>query len=90
MQDDEFGRRCVGSDIKWCYPHDIVSDSSWAPLQDFISSHHHDLDLALKSPSITKNDDFNWLIWFKSFSKFKRKSWNSLTDWLGERKMTGT
>ena len=45
MQDDEFGRRCVGSDINWCNPHDFVSDSSWAPSWDVISSHHHDLDL---------------------------------------------
>ena len=58
MQDDKFGRRCVGSNINWCNPH----DSSWALFRDVISSHHHDPDLALKSRSITKSDDFKWMI----------------------------
>ena len=71
MQDDKFGRRCVESDINWCNPHDVVSNSSRVPSWDVLSSHHHDLDLTLKSPSLTKIDDCNWLIWFKSFSKFK-------------------
>ena len=52
IQDDEFGRRCVESDINCCNPYGIASDSVWGPLRDVISSHHHDLDLALKSPSI--------------------------------------
>ena len=30
IQDNEFGRRCVGSDIKWCNPHDIVVASPWS------------------------------------------------------------
>ena len=44
------------------------------------SSHHHNLNRALKSPSINKNVDFSCLTWFKSFSKFTRKSSNSVTD----------
>ena len=47
MQDDKFGR-CVESDINWCNQHGIVSDSSWVPSWDVISSHYHDLDVALK------------------------------------------
>ena len=63
----------------------MVSDSIREPSRDDISSHHHDLDRALKSPSIDKNVDFSCLTWFKSFSKFTRKSSNSVADWLGER-----
>ena len=63
----------------------MVSDSIREPSRDVISSHHHDLDRALKSPSIDKNVDFSCLTWFKSFSKFARKSSNSVADWLGER-----
>ena len=39
MQDDEFGRRCIGSDINWCNPHDFFRDSSWVPSWVVISSH---------------------------------------------------
>ena len=44
------GAESVGSDIKWCNSDDIVSNSIWLPVWDVISTHHHALDLALKSP----------------------------------------
>ena len=44
------GAESVGSDIKWCNSDDIVSNSIWLPVRDVISTHHHALDLALKSP----------------------------------------
>ena len=34
IQDDEFSRRCAGSDINCCDSCDIVSDSIWGPLWD--------------------------------------------------------
>ena len=85
IQDDEFSRSCVRSDINCCDPYDMVSDSIWGPSGDVISSHHHDLDRALKSPSINKNVPFSCLAWFKSFSKFTRKLSNSVADWFGEQ-----
>ena len=67
MQDGKFGRRCVGSHINCCNPYDIVSDSIWGSSWDVISSYHHDLDLALKSPSFTKSDNFSCLAWLRAF-----------------------
>ena len=36
-----------------------------------------DLDRALKSPSITKKDDFNCFTWFNSLSKLVKNLLNS-------------
>ena len=50
VQDDGFGRRCVGSDMNCDVIHMILSVTQ---VECF-----HDLDLVLKS-RITKDDDFN-------------------------------
>ena len=47
----------------------IISDSSWVPLWDVLFSHHHDIDLALKSPSIMKYDDWSGSKIFQSLEE---------------------
>ena len=49
----------------------MVSDSIREPSRDVISSHHHDLDRALKSPSIDKNVDFSCLTWLRAFQNLQ-------------------
>ena len=51
--------------------HDMVSDSIWGPSGDVISSHHHDLDRALKSPSINKNVAFNFWHGLRAFQNLQ-------------------
>ena len=50
MQDKEFGNKWVGSDISCCNLCTAVNESMSVPSGDVMSSGHHDLDLALKSP----------------------------------------
>ena len=59
MQVEEFDKMWVGSEINYSRPQIVVSESICEPSFDVMSSFHHDLDLALKSPSITTKDDLN-------------------------------
>ena len=52
MQDNEFDNKWIGSDISCCNPCTVVNESMSVPSGDIMSSGHHDLDLALKSPNI--------------------------------------
>ena len=85
MQDKEFGNRWVGSDISWCNPYIVVSESMSVPSGDVMSSGHHDLDLALKSPIIIVKDGLSPLTKLSKFSKFDKNSSNSTVDWLGDQ-----
>ena len=49
----------------------IVRDSICVPSWD-VTSGHHDLDLALKSPSIIMKEGLNCLLWFRSLSKLDK------------------
>ena len=68
----------------------VVRNWVCVPSWDVISSAHHDLDLALKSPSIIAQEGLNCLILFRSLSKLDRNSSNSVIDWLGDWYMTTT
>ena len=81
---EEFGKMWVGSEISCCRSWVGASESICEPSFDVMSLFHHDLDLALKSPSITTKDDLNYWIWYRSFSKSSKKLANSLPVWLGE------
>ena len=59
MKVEKFGKIWVGSEISCCRPKVDVSESICEPSFDVMSSFHHDLDLALKSTSITTKDDLN-------------------------------
>ena len=63
----------------------IVSESMSVPSSDVMSSGHHDLDLALKSPIIIVKDGLRPLTKLSKFSKFDKNSSNSTVDWLGDR-----
>ena len=83
IHDDEWGSKWVGSEISCYKPCIVVRDSICVPSWDVTSSGHHDLDLALKSPSIIVKEGFNCLIWFSSIKirqKFIKLS-NRLTWW---------
>ena len=82
MQDNEFGNRWVGSDISWSNPCIVVNESMSVPSDDVMSSGHHDLDLALKSPNIIVKDGLSPLTKLSIFSKFDKNSSNSTVDWL--------
>ena len=56
MQDNEFGNKWVGSDISCCSPCSVVNESMSVTSGDVMSTDHHDLDLALKSPNIIVKD----------------------------------
>ena len=56
MQDNEFGNKWIGSDIIYCSPCTVVNQSMSEPSGDVMSSGHHDLDLALKSPNVIVKD----------------------------------
>ena len=90
IHDDELGNKWVGSEISHCKPCIVVRDSICVPSWDVTSSGHHDLDLALKSPSIIVKEGLNCLIWFRSLSKLDKNSSNSVIDWLGDRYVTTT
>ena len=49
----------LGSEISCCIPKVAASESVCEPSFDAMSSFHHDLDLTLKSPSITTKGDLN-------------------------------
>ena len=49
----------VGSEISCCRPSVVASESICEPSFDVMSLFHHDLDLTLKSLSITTKDDLN-------------------------------
>ena len=51
---------------------------------DVMSSGHHDLDLALKSPNIIIKGGYSCLTNL-SFSRFDKNSSNSTAVWLGDR-----
>ena len=55
MQDNELGNGWVRSDISWCNPWIIVNESMSVP-SDYMSSGHHDLDIAWKPPNIIAKD----------------------------------
>ena len=55
------------------------------PSGDVMSSGHHDLDLALKSPNVMVKDGWRYLTKLFSFSKFDKNSSNSTVVWLGDR-----
>ena len=78
IHEGKFGKRWVGSDISWCKP--------WLVVKYLVCG--HDLNLALKSASITKKDEYNLFTWFNSQSKWKWKSLNSLAVWLGDLYIT--
>ena len=59
VQVEEFDKMWVGSQISCPRPQVVVSKSICEPSFDIMSSFHHDLDLELKSPSITTKDDLN-------------------------------
>ena len=82
MQDKEFGNRWVGSDISWCNPYIVVSESMSVPSGEVMSSGHHDLDLTLKSPIIIVKDGLKPLTKLRKFSKFGKNPSNSTVDWL--------
>ena len=50
------------------------------PSDNVMSSGHHDLDLALKSPNTIVKDGFNPLTKSNKFSKFNNNSSNSNVD----------
>ena len=50
------------------------------PSDDVMSSGHHDLDLALKSPNIIVKDGLSPLTKLSIFSKFDKNSSNSTVD----------
>ena len=56
MQDNEFGNKCVSSDISCCSPRTVVKESMSIASGDVMSSAQHDLDLALKSPNVIIKD----------------------------------
>ena len=85
MQDDEFWRMCVGSDINWEKLYIELIDWICVPSLFVMSWTHQLLDLALKSPSRTVKAGSLFLILHKSFSRDRRKCSNSLWFWLGER-----
>ena len=49
----------VESEISCCRPYVVAGESVCEPSFDVTSLLHHDLDLALKLPSITTKDDLN-------------------------------
>ena len=81
------GSKWVGSEISCCKPWIVVRDSVYVPSWDVTSSDYHDLDLALKLPSIIAKEGLDCLIWFRGLSKLLNNSSNSI-DWLGDRYMT--
>ena len=84
VHDDELGSKWVGSETGCCKPWTIVTDSIFVPSWDVTSSGHHDLDLALKLPSIIVKEGLNCLIWFRSLSKLDKNFSNSIMGWLGD------
>ena len=85
MQDNEFGNKWVSSDNICCSPCTVVNESMPVPSGDVMSSGHHDLDLALKSPNIIVKDGWSCLTKFRSFSKFDKNSSNLTVVWLGDQ-----
>ena len=85
MQDNGFGKRWVGSDISWCNPCVVVNELMSIPSGDVLLSDHHDLDLALELPNIIVKDCLSPLAKLSRFSKFDKKSSNSLVNWLGDQ-----
>ena len=55
-----------------------------------MSFDHHDDDLALKSPKITVNCDFEKSTLLRISSKPERKDSNSILLWLGDLYITAT
>ena len=85
IQDDEFWKMCVGSNINWEKPYSELIDSICVPSLFVMLWTHQLLDLALKSPSRIVKAGSLFLILHNRFSGNRTKYSNSLWFWLGEQ-----
>ena len=58
--------------------------SRQVPTVVVLSSTHQEVDLALKSPSITVNNELDLSTIFRRLSKLLRKTSNAVLFWLGD------
>lgn len=69
--DDKLGNIYLGSKIDWCKPSVDPRESKWVPSIDLTWSGHHDLDAALKSPTIFAKEIANFSLFQCSINLLK-------------------
>ena len=84
MQEEVFVWIWVGSFINWEKPFEDVDEYKCDPSVVFISWHHHEEDLALKSAVTIDKDSLPLFISLKRFSKLGQNNSDWLLFWLGE------
>ena len=85
IQDDEFWRMCVGSDINWEKPYSELIDSICVPSLFVMLWTHELIELALTSSSRIVKAQSLFLILHRRFSRDRRKCSDSLWFWPEER-----
>ena len=70
IQEELFLWICVGSLIIWWKPFDVFNEKSFVSSNDSMSLDHQEVDLVLKSPSMTETDGWRVLMSDKRCSKF--------------------
>ena len=75
---------CVGSNLNWSNLCNGARVSKCVPPAVAFSSFHQDKGLALKSPKVIVNKEFNEAGLLGSLSKSHRKFSNSIFFWLGD------
>ena len=83
VQEQEWGSRCVGSDIRWWKLCKDLNTYNCVP-SIALPSFHQDEDVASKSPRIMINKEFVEAVLHKSSSKSDSKFSDSVLPWLGD------
>ena len=85
IQDELLVWTWFGSFINWEKPFEDVNENKCDPSNAFMSLHHHEEDLALKSPVTTDKRGLRLFMALKRFSKLDKNNSDWLLFWLGER-----
>ena len=90
IQDDVWGSTWVGSEINYLKPYVVVRESICVPCKVAMYSEHQSGDLALESPKMIVNWNFEQSILISKSSKPDKKVSNSEGLWLGDLCTTAT
>ena len=90
IQDDDWSNTWVGSEIICLKPCIVIRESICVPCKVLMSSDHHAGDLALRSPKMTVNWDFEQSVLLSNSSKPDKKDSNLEVLWLGDLYTTAT
>ena len=83
IPDDDWGNVRVGSEIICLKTCNVVRETICVPCKVVMSLGHYAGDLALRSPKMTKNWDFEQSVLLSKSSKPDKKDSNSEVLWLG-------